>query len=137
MGIAFSVAELMVHAVDRHPLQRSSLVGERTHDGQEVFHETGRLKAPVSQKPVVTHGYAEARKKVEGQANHQPRPRESEWGKHNSHMDDAPPENGEPIKSFPDIRCHSWTPSPSVAHSIPTTAYPSQNDKTKGNKKPA
>src|SRR5438445_1702640 len=101
MGIALRVAVLMMNAVDCYPLQRPSLIGERTEDGQDVFDGARSMKTPVREQPMVTHGHAEARDQVEREANPQCRPGESEGGQHNPGLNDAPPQNVRPIKPGP------------------------------------
>ncbi len=53
----------------------------------------------MREQAVVTHGYAEARDQVKRHADDQSRPRESERGQHDTHLDDAPPDNVRPIQS--------------------------------------
>jgi hypothetical protein len=99
--VALCVAVAMVDAVDRHPLQRASLVGEGTQGGQKVFHEPGRLKAPMGEQAVVTHRYAKSRGQVEDQADQQGRPRKGERGQYDACLNQAPPQNVRPIEPGP------------------------------------
>src|SRR3954469_25812797 len=59
MGISGRVTVLMMFAVQRYPLHRPTLHGERAADSHEIFHELSGLERAMGQKTVITHTNAE------------------------------------------------------------------------------
>jgi len=101
--INFRIGELVVMAVQAHPINRSLLAADRPTGGEKPLQPMGDAEGSMAQEPVIANGDPEAGgEPIEHQEGRDglPAPELGQQGHHGEHMDGGHEAKGCPIDAF-------------------------------------